>query len=121
MFLHTRGDGSPVRGRGYHRWEENREGKAPAEAPGALVENTSIPQNLVEKIVQADSVGLEAGVEVRSGDSVTVRPRHVMTHDNRAAVMQDSNGLGADKMAAPLRIASAAPASAGTAPPPRGR
>lgn len=44
-------------------------------------------QNLVEKIVQRHAVDLEAGQVVRMGDFVAVRPAHVMTHDNTAAVM----------------------------------
>ena len=51
-------------------------------------------QNLVEKIVQRFSVGLAGGHVVRAGDYVTVRPRHVMTHDNTAAVMEKFEGLG---------------------------
>jgi len=41
----------------------------------------------VEKIASRYAVGLPAGHAVRSGDFVTVRPKHVMTHDNTGAVM----------------------------------
>ncbi|RMH01393.1 MAG: homoaconitase [Planctomycetota bacterium] len=56
-------------------------------------------QNAVEKIVQAHAVGLEPGHEVRSGEYVTVRPRHVLTHDNTAAVMLKFAGLGCERVA----------------------
>jgi len=58
-------------------------------------------QNLVEKIVQRYAVGLPEQTQVQSGDFVTVRPAHVMTHDNTAAVMQKFQGLGATAMADP--------------------
>ena len=60
-----------------------------------------MPQNLVEKIVQRYAVNWPEGQEVRSGDYVTVRPLHVMTHDNTAAVMQKFQGLGAERFANP--------------------
>eukprot|EP00002_Diphylleia_rotans_P012819 TRINITY_DN2502_c0_g1_i5.p1 TRINITY_DN2502_c0_g1~~TRINITY_DN2502_c0_g1_i5.p1 ORF type:complete len:631 (+),score=113.70 TRINITY_DN2502_c0_g1_i5:45-1937(+) len=47
-----------------------------------------IPQTLIEKIVQRHAVGLTSGQVVRAGDFVSIRPKHVMTHDNTAAVMQ---------------------------------
>ncbi|MEX2218574.1 MAG: homoaconitase [Phycisphaerales bacterium] len=42
---------------------------------------------LVEKIATRFAVGLPEGRAVRSGDFVTIRPRHVMTHDNTGAVI----------------------------------
>jgi homoaconitate hydratase len=60
-----------------------------------------MPQNLIEKIVQSFAVQLEAEQKVHSGDFVTVRPRHVMTHDNTAAVMLKFQGLGASQMRDP--------------------
>lgn len=42
---------------------------------------------LIEKIATRYAVGLEAGRVIRSGDFVTIRPKHVMTHDNTGAVM----------------------------------
>jgi homoaconitate hydratase len=45
-------------------------------------------QNLVEKIVQKYAVDIGARHVVRSGEFVSIRPAHVMTHDNTAAVMQ---------------------------------
>ncbi len=42
---------------------------------------------IVERIATRYAVGLKAGQVVRSGDFVTIRPKHVMTHDNTGAVM----------------------------------
>lgn len=42
---------------------------------------------LIEKLATAHAVGLSPGEVVRSGDFVTIRPRHVMTHDNTGAVI----------------------------------
>jgi len=56
-------------------------------------------QNLIEKIAQAHAVGLGEGESVHQGDFLTVRPHHVMTHDNTAAVMKKFALLGAQEMA----------------------
>ncbi|KAA3607316.1 MAG: homoaconitase [Planctomycetota bacterium] len=58
-------------------------------------------QNLIEKIAQRFAVGLPEGSVVRSGDFLTVRPQHVMTHDNTAAVMKKFQSIGATEMADP--------------------
>lgn len=42
---------------------------------------------LVEKIATRFAVGLPAGAAARSGEIITIRPRHVMTHDNTGAVI----------------------------------
>jgi homoaconitate hydratase len=42
---------------------------------------------LVEKIATKHAVGLRQGQPARSGDIITIRPKHVMTHDNTSAVM----------------------------------
>ncbi len=44
-------------------------------------------QTLVEKIVQKHLVDGDPQHIVRAGDFVSVRPSHIMTHDNTAAVM----------------------------------
>jgi homoaconitate hydratase len=44
-------------------------------------------QTLVEKIATRFAVGRAPGQPVRSGDFVTIRPKHVMTHDNTGAVL----------------------------------
>ncbi|MBX3357366.1 MAG: homoaconitase [Phycisphaeraceae bacterium] len=46
-----------------------------------------MPQTLVEKIASRYAVGLGPGSGVRSGDFITIRPKHVMTHDNTGAVI----------------------------------
>jgi len=58
-------------------------------------------QNLVEKIAQRYAVGLEAGHEVRAGDFLSIRPAHVMTHDNTGAVIPKFRSIGATKAADP--------------------
>lgn len=55
-------------------------------------------QNLTEKIVQRFAVGLAPGKEVRSGDYVSIRPSHCMTHDNSWPVALKFKGLGATKI-----------------------
>ena len=52
--------------------------------------NAKVPQNLIEKIVQRYAVDLSPGQTVRAGDFVFIQPKHVMTHDNTAAVMSKS-------------------------------
>ena len=42
---------------------------------------------LVEKIAGRHADGLAPGTMVRSGDFISIRPRHVMTHDNTGAVI----------------------------------
>ncbi|MFN8176697.1 MAG: homoaconitase [bacterium] len=58
-------------------------------------------QNVVEKITQAFSVGLPPGTEVRAGDLVRIRPRHVMTHDNTSAVIPKFRSIGAARVKDP--------------------
>ncbi len=60
-----------------------------------------MPQNAIEKIVQRFAVGADVPREVHSGAFLTVRPLHVMTHDNTAAVMKKFRALGAEKVADP--------------------
>jgi homoaconitate hydratase len=55
-------------------------------------------QTLVEKIAQRYAVGLPAGHEVRSGDFLSIRPAHCMTHDNTGAVIPKFNSIGAKKV-----------------------
>lgn len=42
-----------------------------------LATQTSIPQTLIEKIVQNYAVDLPAGKKVKSGDYIMIRPEHV--------------------------------------------
>src|SRR5438046_10401404 len=50
---------------------------------------------LVEKIAARHADGLAPGTQVRSGDFVSIRPRHVMTHDNTGAVIPKFKQIGA--------------------------
>jgi len=58
-------------------------------------------QTVIEKITQAHAVGIPAGREVRANDFVTIRPDHVMTHDNTSAVLSKFKGLGAKRVRDP--------------------
>ena len=58
-------------------------------------------QTLIEKIVQKHAVNLDNGHKVKSGDLISIRPAHVMTHDNTGAVMGKFKAIGAKKMANP--------------------
>lgn len=60
-------------------------------------------QTITEKVVQSHAVGLEPGEEVRAGDLVTVRPKHVMTHDNTGAVLPKFRAIGATRVADPAQ------------------
>ena len=50
---------------------------------------------LVEKIAARHADGLPAGSVVHAGDFVSIRPRHVMTHDNTGAVIPKFKQIGA--------------------------
>jgi homoaconitate hydratase len=56
-----------------------------------------MPQTIVEKIAQAH---LAEGPKrpLRTGDFVSIRPHHVMTHDNTSAVMSKFKGIGAKRI-----------------------
>ena len=56
-----------------------------------------MPQTIVEKIAQAH---LAEGPQrpLRAGDFVSIRPFHVMTHDNTSAVMSKFKAIGAKKI-----------------------
>jgi homoaconitate hydratase len=58
-------------------------------------------QTAIEKITQTHAVGLTQGWEVHANDFVTIRPDHVMTHDNTSAVLSKFKGLGAKKVRDP--------------------
>ncbi|MCP4547514.1 MAG: homoaconitase [bacterium] len=55
-------------------------------------------QNLVEKIAQKYAVQLAPDHEVRSGDFLSIRPAHVMTHDNTGAVIPKFRSIGATRV-----------------------
>jgi homoaconitate hydratase len=58
---------------------------------------------LVEKIAARHADGLPPGAKVRSGDFVSIRPRHVMTHDNTGAVIPKFKQIGATSVADPAQ------------------
>ncbi|MCX6640900.1 MAG: homoaconitase [bacterium] len=61
-------------------------------------------QNLVEKIAQKYAVGLDKGQLVRAGDYLSIRPAHVMTHDNTGAVIPKFRSIGAAKILDPRQV-----------------
>jgi homoaconitate hydratase len=61
-------------------------------------------QNLVEKIAQRFAVGLDNGAVVNSGDFISIKPAHVMTHDNTGAVIPKFRSIGATKLADPRQV-----------------
>src|SRR5213592_3574037 len=58
---------------------------------------------LVEKIAARHADGLARGADVRSGDLVSIRPRHVMTHDNTGAVIPKFKQIGATTITDPAQ------------------
>src|SRR5206468_12607406 len=58
---------------------------------------------LVEKIAARHADGLAPGAVVRSGDFISIRPRHVMTHDNTGAVIPKFKQIGATAIADPAQ------------------
>ncbi len=55
-------------------------------------------QTLIEKIVTRYAADLAEGRKIYSGDIVSVRPKHVMTHDNTSAVIPKFRKIGATKI-----------------------
>jgi homoaconitate hydratase len=58
---------------------------------------------LVEKIAARHADGLPNGSVVRAGDFISIRPRHVMTHDNTGAVIPKFKQIGATAIADPAQ------------------
>ncbi len=58
-------------------------------------------QTAIEKIVQKHMAEGPEGRPVRAGDFVSLKPRHVMTHDNTSAVMKKFKSLGVPKVKDP--------------------
>lgn len=48
-------------------------------------------QNLTEKIVQRYAIDLRPGKIVRSGDYVSIKPEHCMSHDNCFSLISIAN------------------------------
>ncbi|MFW5653612.1 MAG: hypothetical protein ACOC0P_06160, partial [Planctomycetota bacterium] len=63
--------------------------------------NGSSGLTLVEKIATRYAVGLNPGQTARQGEIITVRPKHVMTHDNTSAVIAKFKSMGATKIRDP--------------------
>src|SRR3954463_15886906 len=55
-------------------------------------------QTLVERIATRYAVGLAPGERAHSGQIVTIKPKHVMTHDNTGAVIPKFKQIGASKI-----------------------
>src|SRR5438552_199938 len=58
---------------------------------------------LVEKIAARHADGLAPGAVVRSGDFISIRQSHVMTHDNSGAVIPKFKQIGATAIADPAQ------------------
>lgn len=59
---------------------------------------TPAPLTLIEKLATRFAVGFAPGQPVRQGDFVTIRPKHVMTHDNTGAVIPKFKQIGAERI-----------------------
>ena len=59
-----------------------------------------MPQTIVEKIAQSH---MAEGPDrpLRAGDFLSIRPHHVMTHDNTSAVMKKFKAIGAERVTIP--------------------
>src|SRR6267154_1366745 len=68
-----------------------------------LAWETDMGLTLVEKIAARHADGLAPGAVVRSGDFISIRPRHVMTHDNTGAVIPKFKQIGATSIADPAQ------------------
>ncbi|MFQ5603996.1 MAG: homoaconitase [bacterium] len=60
-----------------------------------------MPQTMIEKIAQRFAVDVEAGTEIHAGDYISIKPAHVMTHDNTGAVIPKFRSIGASNVAFP--------------------
>ena len=61
-------------------------------------------QNLIEKIAQRFAFGIDENQVIQSGDFISIKPAHVMTHDNTGAVKPKFKGIGATKLANPRQV-----------------
>lgn len=59
---------------------------------------------IVEKIATVHAIGLPSGEDARSGSIITIRPKHVMTHDNTSAVMGKFKAIGATHIHDPRQL-----------------
>ena len=58
-------------------------------------------QTVVEKIAQSHMAQGPTDRPIRAGDFVSIRPRHVLTHDNTAPVMKKFKAIGAPRILDP--------------------
>jgi homoaconitate hydratase len=58
-------------------------------------------QTVVEKVAQAHMAEGPRGRPLRAGDYLSIRPRHVMTHDNTAPVIKKFRAIGAPRIQDP--------------------
>ncbi|KAK2460933.1 hypothetical protein APHAL10511_007403 [Amanita phalloides] len=58
----------------------------------------TVPQTIIEKVVQRYTIGLPDGKFVKAGDYVMIRPEHVMTHDNTGPVISKFKSIGATRL-----------------------
>jgi len=61
-------------------------------------------QNRIEKIAQKFMISQDPNHTVQSGDFITVKPAHVMTHDNTGAVIPKFKSIGATRIANPRQV-----------------
>lgn len=64
-------------------------------------------QTLIEKIAQRFAFGLQPDHTIRAGDYLSIRPIHVMTHDNTGAVIPKFISIGASKFANSRQVVNA--------------
>jgi len=70
--------------------------------PTGPIGTEKVPRTtLVEKLATRHAVGLAEGARVQSGDFITIRPKHVMTHDNTGAVIPKFRQVGATRIRNP--------------------
>jgi len=62
-----------------------------------------MPQTIAEKIAQAH-MAEGPSRPLRTGDFLSIRPHHVMTHDNTSAVMSKFKGIGAKQIHDPKQL-----------------
>lgn len=55
-------------------------------------------QTVVEKVAQAHMTSGPKGRQLRAGDFVSIRPKHVLTHDNTSSVIKKFTTIGAKKV-----------------------
>src|ERR1700691_396769 len=62
-----------------------------------------MPQTIVEKVAQAH-MAEGPSRPLRAGDFLSIRPFHVMTHDNTAAVLKKFHTVGAERVYNPGQV-----------------